>query len=256
MGEDNLRSTVVIGVDFGTLSGRALVVRAADGAELGSAVHEYRARRGRAPAARDRRGACRPSGRCRCPTTTATSCATRSRGARERPASRPSRSSGSRPTSPRRRRCRRWPTARRCASCPAWPTRPHAYAKLWKHHAAQSHADRINAAGGRARRAVARALRRPHLLGVGVREGAADARGGPRGLRAHRALDRGRRLDRLAAVRARDAQHVHRRLQGDLPGRRLSERGLPRRAQPGLRGLRGRQARAIRSRRWARARAA
>jgi L-ribulokinase len=32
----------VIGIDFGTLSGRALVVRAADGEELGSAVHEYR----------------------------------------------------------------------------------------------------------------------------------------------------------------------------------------------------------------------
>jgi L-ribulokinase len=31
----------VIGVDFGTLSGRAVVVRVQDGAELGSAVHEY-----------------------------------------------------------------------------------------------------------------------------------------------------------------------------------------------------------------------
>jgi L-ribulokinase len=31
----------VIGVDFGTLSGRAVVVRVDDGAELGSAVHEY-----------------------------------------------------------------------------------------------------------------------------------------------------------------------------------------------------------------------
>jgi L-ribulokinase len=31
----------VVGIDFGTLSGRALVVRVADGAELGSAVHEY-----------------------------------------------------------------------------------------------------------------------------------------------------------------------------------------------------------------------
>jgi L-ribulokinase len=31
----------VIGVDFGTLSGRAVVVRVADGGELGSAVHEY-----------------------------------------------------------------------------------------------------------------------------------------------------------------------------------------------------------------------
>jgi L-ribulokinase len=31
----------VIGVDFGTLSGRAVVVRVQDGAELGSSVHEY-----------------------------------------------------------------------------------------------------------------------------------------------------------------------------------------------------------------------
>jgi L-ribulokinase len=31
-----------VGIDFGTLSGRALVVRIADGAELGTAVHEYR----------------------------------------------------------------------------------------------------------------------------------------------------------------------------------------------------------------------
>jgi L-ribulokinase len=32
----------VVGIDFGTLSGRALVVRVADGAELGSATREYR----------------------------------------------------------------------------------------------------------------------------------------------------------------------------------------------------------------------
>jgi len=31
----------VVGVDYGTLSARAVVVRASDGAELGSAVHEY-----------------------------------------------------------------------------------------------------------------------------------------------------------------------------------------------------------------------
>ena len=31
----------VVGVDFGTLSGRALVVRVRDGEELGTAVHEY-----------------------------------------------------------------------------------------------------------------------------------------------------------------------------------------------------------------------
>lgn len=33
---------LVVGVDFGTLSGRAVVVRVRDGAELGTAVHEYR----------------------------------------------------------------------------------------------------------------------------------------------------------------------------------------------------------------------
>jgi L-ribulokinase len=32
----------VVGIDFGTLSGRAVVVRVADGAELGAAAHEYR----------------------------------------------------------------------------------------------------------------------------------------------------------------------------------------------------------------------
>src|SRR5262245_36443483 len=32
----------VVGVDFGTLSGRAVVVRASDGEELGTALHTYR----------------------------------------------------------------------------------------------------------------------------------------------------------------------------------------------------------------------
>ncbi|MFF8993879.1 ribulokinase [Streptomyces sp. NPDC014983] len=35
------RPAVTLGIDFGTLSGRALVVAVEDGAELGSAVHEY-----------------------------------------------------------------------------------------------------------------------------------------------------------------------------------------------------------------------
>ncbi|GGQ29890.1 L-ribulokinase [Actinomadura coerulea] len=35
------RDACVVGVDFGTLSGRAVVVRVADGAELGGAVHDY-----------------------------------------------------------------------------------------------------------------------------------------------------------------------------------------------------------------------
>ena len=35
------RDRFTIGVDYGTLSGRAVVVRTSDGAELGSAVHAY-----------------------------------------------------------------------------------------------------------------------------------------------------------------------------------------------------------------------
>lgn len=38
---DNLANQYVVGVDFGTLSGRAVVVRVSDGTEMGSAVHEY-----------------------------------------------------------------------------------------------------------------------------------------------------------------------------------------------------------------------
>src|SRR3954453_14664861 len=42
MEERGIADVYVVGVDFGTLSGRALVVRASDGEELGSAVHEDR----------------------------------------------------------------------------------------------------------------------------------------------------------------------------------------------------------------------
>jgi L-ribulokinase len=37
-----MTESYVVGVDFGTLSGRAIVVRVSDGAELGTAVHDYR----------------------------------------------------------------------------------------------------------------------------------------------------------------------------------------------------------------------
>ena len=86
--------------------------------------------------------------------------------------------------------------------------------KLWKHHAAQPEADRINA--------VAAERGEPWLPRYGgkissewffakalqiLRRGAGDLRGG-------RPADRGRRLGRLAAHRRRDAQQLHRRLQG------------------------------------------
>ena len=52
---------------------------------------------------------------------------------------------------------------------------PHAWVKLWKHHAAQPEADLINQIAERARRAVARALRREDLIRVVLREGAPDS---------------------------------------------------------------------------------
>ncbi|MET7834780.1 ribulokinase [Micromonospora sediminicola] len=42
MSEVDAADRYVVGVDFGTLSGRALVVRVRDGAEVGTAVHDYR----------------------------------------------------------------------------------------------------------------------------------------------------------------------------------------------------------------------
>ena len=38
---DNAANKYVIGVDYGTLSGRALLVRVSDGAEIATAVYEY-----------------------------------------------------------------------------------------------------------------------------------------------------------------------------------------------------------------------
>ena len=121
--------------------------------------------------------------------------------------------------------------------------RPHAYVKLWRHHAAQAQADRINDLGRSPRRGVAPALRRADLLGVGVRQGTAGLRGGPRALPPDGAVGRGRRLDRLAAVRHLRPQRLHRRLQGDPPGRASTRaRSSSTQLAPGLRRLRRRQA--------------
>ena len=57
----------VVGVDFGTLSGRALVVRVSDGAELGSAVHEYPHGVVDAVLPGSGRARSRRTGPCRCP---------------------------------------------------------------------------------------------------------------------------------------------------------------------------------------------
>ncbi len=134
----------VIGVDYGTLSGRAVVVRVGDGAELGEAVHEFPngVIEERLPAS----GApSRPTGRCRIPRTTAT--VLRHAGPAALAAS---------GVDPRRvvgvgvdfTACTVLPVLRDgtpLCELAEFRERPHAYVKLWKHHAAQSHADRINA---------------------------------------------------------------------------------------------------------------
>jgi L-ribulokinase len=140
----DLAESYVIGVDFGTLSGRALVVRVSDGAELGSAVHDYE--HGVIDATLPASGAALPpEWALQVPADyvnvlkTAVPEAIAAAGvdpasvigiATDFTASTPL------PT-----------TADGTPLCelPEFAERPHAYVKLWKHHAAQEQADRINA---------------------------------------------------------------------------------------------------------------
>jgi L-ribulokinase len=134
----------VVGVDFGTLSGRALVVRVADGAEMGTAVHDYR--HGVIDRTLPATGATLPPDwalqdpedyldvlRTAVPAAIA--------------------DAGVDPAlvigiSTDFTACTVLPTlADGTPLCrlPELADRPHAYTKLWKHHAAQGQADRINA---------------------------------------------------------------------------------------------------------------
>jgi len=134
----------VVGVDFGTLSGRALVVRVRDGAELGTAVHEY------AHAVMDDELA-------------ATGAKLPPDWALQDPADwldvlrhavpAALRSAGVSPTQvigvgTDFTACTVLPTTADgtpLCQLPGLAGTPHAYPKLWKHHAAQPQADQINA---------------------------------------------------------------------------------------------------------------
>jgi len=144
----NAGERYVVGVDYGTLSGRAVVVRVADGAELGSAVHEYRhgvveqelPATGAHPAVQlpphwalqvpeDWRDVLRNA------VPKAVAAAAIDPGAVIGIATDFT-------------ACTILPTladGTPLSELGAFARRPHAYAKLWKHHAAQRHADRINA---------------------------------------------------------------------------------------------------------------
>ena len=95
----------VVGVDFGTLSGRAVVVRVSDGAELGAAVHDYR--HGVMDAELATTGEpLPPDWALQDPADYTDGCARRSRRRWPKPGSIPRGSSASAPTSPRPRRSR------------------------------------------------------------------------------------------------------------------------------------------------------
>jgi L-ribulokinase len=134
----------VVGVDFGTLSGRALVVRLDDGAELGTAVHEYR--HGVMDATLAATGATLPPDWAlqdpddyRDVLRHAVPAALAAAGVD------PARVVG---IGTDFTACTVLPTladGTPLCEVPALRERPHAYVKLWKHHAAQPHADRVNA---------------------------------------------------------------------------------------------------------------
>ncbi|AWB93666.1 ribulokinase [Aeromicrobium chenweiae] len=133
----------VVGVDFGTLSGRALVVAVADGRELGSAVHPYRhgVITDALPTAPDR--PLPPDWALQVPADYvdvlrhAVPEAVRASGID------PSQVIG---IATDFTACTMVPTladGTPLCELPELADRPHAYVKLWKHHAAQDQADRI-----------------------------------------------------------------------------------------------------------------
>ena len=140
-----LDDVLVVGVDFGTLSGRAVVVRASDGVELGSAVHEYE------------------HGVMDEVLTTGGGTALPAEWALQAPQDYVAVLQNAVPAAivaagvdPAKvvgigtdfTACTMVPTTgdgTPLSQLDRFADRPHAYVKLWKHHAAQSHADRINA---------------------------------------------------------------------------------------------------------------
>ena len=150
----------MVGVDFGTLSGRAVVVRTRDGAELGSAVSEYRnAVIERAlPETGERLP---PSWALQDPDDyrevlrSAVPAAVAAAGVD--PAAIVGIGTDFTASTPMPVRRDGMPLC----ELPEYRGRPHAYPKLWKHHAAQTQADRVNA--------VAEARHEPWLARYGGR---------------------------------------------------------------------------------------
>ncbi|MET8908972.1 ribulokinase [Micromonospora sp. NPDC004551] len=143
VGVDGAGDRYVVGIDFGTLSGRALVVRVGDGAELGTAVHAYRhgviesSLPGGVPLPPD--WALQDPEDYRDVLRHAVPAAVAAAGVD------PARVIG---VATDFTACTVLPTlvdGTPLCEVPELRNRPHAWVKLWKHHAGQPHADRINA---------------------------------------------------------------------------------------------------------------
>ncbi|KDN87511.1 ribulokinase [Kitasatospora cheerisanensis] len=134
----------VVGVDFGTLSGRAVVVRTRDGEELGTAVHTYphAVIEDRLPGTGRRLP---PDWALQHPEDWREVLRTAVPAALAAAGVDPARVIG---IATDFTACTVLPTladGTPLAELPEWAERPHAWPKLWKHHAAQGQADRINA---------------------------------------------------------------------------------------------------------------
>lgn len=140
---DNNDDAVVVGVDYGTLSGRAVVVRVSDGAELGSAVHAYT----HGVVDRELPGTGErlpPDWALQVPSDYVDVLKTAVPQAVAEAGVDPANVIG---IATDFTACTMVPTladGTPLNELPQFAGRKHAYVKLWKHHAAQSHADRIN----------------------------------------------------------------------------------------------------------------
>jgi L-ribulokinase len=136
--------TYVVGVDFGTLSARAVVVDARDGTELGSAVHEY------AHAVMERVLASSgaelgPQWALQDPADYVQALQEAVPAAAHAAGIRPDQVVGIATDFTASTPLPVLADGTPLCALPEFADRPHAYAKLWKHHAAGRQADRINA---------------------------------------------------------------------------------------------------------------
>jgi L-ribulokinase len=137
------KNPLVIGVDFGTLSARAVVVRASDGAELGTGVGEY-AHGSIERTLPSSRQPLPPDWALQDPADWRNALSTAVRGALADAGADPEDVVG---IGTDFTACTVLPTLRDgtpLCEVPELRDRPHAWPKLWKHHAAQPQADRIN----------------------------------------------------------------------------------------------------------------